>query len=101
MVEKLTGALRAALNEAHGRFSTDYGARLAALDACPTWTKLKPEDRYDLLSKNGIRVLPSIAVGTTEHILDTLRHTKLSELRAISDASFADPIQQRGGRRRG
>jgi hypothetical protein len=30
--------------------------------------------------------MPKIAVGTTEEILDTLSHTKLSELRAISDA---------------
>jgi hypothetical protein len=30
--------------------------------------------------------MPKIAVGTTEEVLDTLRHTKLSELRAISDA---------------
>ena len=31
-------------------------------------------------------MLPAIAVGTTEEVLDTLRHTKLSELRAICDA---------------
>ena len=31
-------------------------------------------------------MLPTIAVGTTEEVLDTLRQTKLSELRAICDA---------------
>ena len=31
-------------------------------------------------------MLPTIAVGTTEEILDTLRHIKLSELRAVCDA---------------
>jgi hypothetical protein len=31
-------------------------------------------------------VTPTIAVGTTEEVLDTLRHTKLSELSAIRDA---------------
>lgn len=86
LVEKLTSALRTALNETHDTFSADHEARLTALEATPAWAKLTPEQRYDILSKNGIRVLPTIAVGTTEEVLDTLRHTKLSELRAISDA---------------
>jgi hypothetical protein len=86
MVEKLTNALRTALNEAHGKFTTDHEARMTALVATPAWAKITQPQRYDILSANGIRVLPTIAVGTTEDILDTLRHTKLSELRAISDA---------------
>ena len=86
MVEKLTSALRAALNEAHGKFSSDHEARMTALVATPTWAQITQPQRYEILSDNGIRVLPTIAVGTTEEVLDTLRHTKLSELRAISDA---------------
>src|SRR5262249_51255494 len=86
MVEKLTGALRAALNDAHGRISTEHESRLATLEATPTWKQLTPEQRYAILDKHGIRVLPTIAVGTTDEVLDTLRHTKLSELRAIGDA---------------
>ncbi len=86
MVEKLTSALRTALNEALGGCSTDYAARMTALEDTPTWKQLNPDERYDILSRNGIRVLPAIAVGTTEEVLDTLRQTKLSELRAIGDA---------------
>jgi len=86
MVEKLTSALRTALNEAHSACSTDYQARTTVLEGTPTWNQIKPEERYDILSKNGIRVLPTIAVGTTEEVLDTLRHTKLSEIRAFRDA---------------
>jgi hypothetical protein len=86
MVEKLTSALRTALNDAHTRFSADYEARMSALEGTPTWKQLTPEQRYDNLGKQGIREMPTIAVGTTEEVLDTLRHTKLSELRAIHDA---------------
>jgi len=86
MVEKLTSALRAALNEAHSRFSGDHETRLTTLTESPTWKQITQPQRYDILGASGIRVMPKIAVGTTEEVLDTLRHTKLSELSAISDA---------------
>ena len=86
MVEKLTSALRAALNETHGKFSADYDARLTMLTESPTWKQITQPQRHEILGANGIRVMPTIAVGTTEEVLDTLRHTKLSELRALGDA---------------
>jgi hypothetical protein len=86
MVEKLTGALRTALNETHGKFSADYDTRLTMLTESPTWKQITQPQRHEILGANGIRVMPTIAVGTTEEILDTLRHTKLSELRALGDA---------------
>jgi hypothetical protein len=86
MVEKLTSALRTALNDAHAKFSAEHEARITALVETPAWKQITQPQRYDILSANGIRLLPSIAVGTTEEVLDTLRQTKLSELRAISDA---------------
>ena len=86
MVAKLTGALRTALNAAHGQFSADHEARMAALEATPAWKKISQKQRYEILDTNRIRVLPTIAVGTTEEVLDTLKQTKLSELRAVSDA---------------
>lgn len=86
MVEKLTSALRTALNEAHAKFSTDHDTRLTTLTDSPTWKQITQPQRHEILGANGIREMPKIAVGTTEEVLDTLRHTKLSELRAISDA---------------
>jgi len=86
IVEKLAAALRSALNQAHAACTSAHEGGLASLEASSTWQKLFPEQRYDLLSRSGSRVVPEIAVGTTEEILDTLRQTKLSELRAISDA---------------
>ncbi len=86
MVEKLTSALRTALNEAQAKFSADYDARLEALTESPTWKQITQPQRHEILGANGIREMPKIAVGTTEEVLDTLRYTKLSELRAMSDA---------------
>lgn len=86
IVEKLTNVLRTALNEAHTKFTRDYEARLEALTESPTWKQIEQPQRYEILSNNGIREMPKIAVGTTEEVLDTLRHTKLSELCAMSDA---------------
>jgi hypothetical protein len=86
LVEKLTSALRTALNEAHDKFSTDYETRMTTLTESPAWKQISQPQRYEILGASGIREMPKIAVGTTEEILDTLSHTKLSELRAISDA---------------
>jgi len=86
MVEKLTTALRSALNEAYSKFSEDYETRLTALTESPTWKQIEQPQRHSILGACGIREMPKVAVGTTEEILDTLRQTKLSELVAISDA---------------
>jgi len=86
LVDKLTDALRAALKEAHSACTTAHDAGIAALDASPVWQQLLPEQRYELLTKNRVRALPAVAIGTTEEILGTLSTVKLNELRAISDA---------------
>ena len=86
MLEKLTSAMRTALNEAHSSLSTEHENRMTALETTPAWKQISQPQRYGILSANVIRVLPTIAVGTTEEVLDTLRHTKLSELRAFRDA---------------
>ena len=86
LVDKLTDALRAALKRTHADCTTGHDAGNAALDASPAWQKLTPEQKYELRTRNAVRGLPAVAVGTTEEILGTLANVKLSELRAISDA---------------
>ena len=86
IVEKLTATLRMALNQGSAGCSTEFDARSAALEASPDWEQLTADQRYQVRSKSGITSPPSVAVGTTEEVLDTLRQTKLSELRAIKDA---------------
>ena len=80
LVEKLTAALRSALNQAHAACTSAHEGGLASLEASATWQKLSPEQRYDLLSKSGSRVVPTIAVGTTEEILETPPRPQASEL---------------------
>jgi hypothetical protein len=86
LVAKLADALRDALNQAQAACVASHEAGLNGLDASPTWQKLAPQQRYDILSDYSVRQVPEIAVGTPEEILSTLRQTKLSELRALSDA---------------
>jgi hypothetical protein len=86
MADKLTAALRKALNEAHAACRAGHEKGMTALEAAPTWQQLTPEQRYDILSRQGVRQMPAVAVGTAEEILDTLRQTRLSELSAVCDA---------------
>ncbi len=86
LVEKLAATLREAINQAHSACTTSHENGLTSLDESTTWQKLTPEQKYDILSANGVRQVPKVTVGTTEEILTTLRQTKLSELKALSDA---------------
>ena len=74
------------MNDAHADLQAAMDAGEASLEALPDWEKLTPDQRYSLRDKNRIRVIPDIAVGTTEEILQTLNRTKLSELHAVADA---------------
>lgn len=86
LVNRLTAALRKALNEAYAACTTSHESGLKGLDAHGTWQQLTPEQRYEILSKHGVRQVPAIAVGTTEEVLATLQNTKVRELQAICDA---------------
>jgi hypothetical protein len=86
MVQRLTEALRKALNEAHTACTAAHEKGMDGLEGNVTWGELTPEQRYDILSKNAVRQMPTIAVGTTDEVLATLQKTKVSELQAIRDA---------------
>jgi hypothetical protein len=85
-ITKLTTVLRKEINQAHAACTESHEKGLSSLEVSTDWKKLKPEQRYDLLTANSVREVPKIAVGNTEEILETLRQTKLSELKALSDA---------------
>ena len=84
--DKLTDALRAALNAACTDLHAAMDAGEKVLEALPEWEKITPDERFALRNKNRIRLLPEIAVGTADEILQTLGRTKLSQLRDITDA---------------
>ncbi len=85
-LERLTEALRLAITDTHAGCTTRHETGLANLEASPSWQKLTPEQRYELLTKHAVREVPAIAVGTTDEVLHTLQKTRLSELKAIRDA---------------
>ena len=86
MVEKLTNALRGALNQARDQFTADYDTRLTTLTESPTWKQIPQPNRHQILGSQGIRETPKIDVGTTEEVIETLQQTNLSVLSAIRDA---------------
>ena len=85
-VAKLTDSLRTALNVAHASCTSQHASGLEELELSEVWKKITPEQRYELLSQNGVRKMPDIAVGTTSEVLNTLRQTKLSEFDSIVHA---------------
>jgi len=85
-VAKLTDSLRTALNIAHTSCTSQHANGLEELELSDVWMKITPEQRYELLSQNGVRKMPDIAVGTTSEVLNTLRQTKLSEFDSIVHA---------------
>jgi hypothetical protein len=86
MVDKLTEAVRKALNEGQAACTAAHDKGMDGLEANGAWGKLRPDQRSEILSKNGVAKMPVIAVGTTDEVLATLQKTKVSELQAIRDA---------------
>ena len=86
LVEKLTAALRTALNQAHVRCERLDQEGHETLNGSAAWNMLKSEQRQNLISGHQLDGVPSIAVGSTEEILDTLNTTKLKEWNNLADA---------------
>jgi hypothetical protein len=86
LVDRLTEALRKALNEAHAACTAAHEKGMDALEANAAWQQLTPAKRYDILSQNGVRQVPAVAVGSPEEVLATLHQMRVSELRALCDA---------------
>jgi hypothetical protein len=86
MVESVTQALRDALNEARARCEATRNEGVSSLDASETWKRLNSDDRASLTKKYQLDQLPTIKVGSTEEVLDTLRATRLPEWDTLCDA---------------
>lgn len=86
LVDRLTQALRDALNEVYGRCTTAYQDGMAGLDASPVWQKIGTDQREQILAQQQLEDLPGIAVGSTEEVLETLNTTKLKEWSNLCDA---------------
>lgn len=86
LVDKLTQALRDALNLAHSHCKQLNHDGHQALTSSPTWAQLPAVDRGRLTAQHQLDGLPDIAVGTTEEVLATLNATKLKEWKTLGDA---------------
>ena len=86
LLEKLTQALRVALNQAHAQYLHLHQDGRNALTASAVWQQLTPEQQEALTRQYHLDDLPTIAVGSPEEILRSLRATRLQEWHNLCDA---------------
>jgi hypothetical protein len=86
LVDKLAQALREALNKAHATCKILQQEGQAMLDASATWKQLSLDQQTALTEQFQLNTLPTLAVGTTDEILATLRTTRLKEWKTLADA---------------
>jgi hypothetical protein len=86
MVETVTQALRDVLNDARARCEAARQQGHESLLASQTWERIKPKDRESLTAQFGLGGLPTVRVGSTEEVLDSLRAMKLAEWGTLCDA---------------
>lgn len=86
LAKKAAGALRTVVTGAHKQYALAHGAQLKSLTATEAWQKIGEGDQQRILSEEGIRGLPAIAVGTDDDLLRTLDATPLTSWRDKADA---------------
>ena len=86
LVDKVTQALRAALNQAHAQCRHLHQEGKSTLTASAVWQKLTPAQQEALTRQYHLDDLPTIAVGSPEEILRTLGATRLQEWQNLCDA---------------
>jgi hypothetical protein len=79
-------ALRAAVTAAHTEYEKTYSGQMAALIASDNWTKLKADQRKQILADEGIDAFPALAVGTEADLIRTLDQTTLPAWKTRTDA---------------
>jgi len=86
LVDKVTQALRVALNDASAQCQRLHQDGRRTLTDAAVWHKLTPEQQEALTRQYHLDDLPTIAVGSPEDILRSLRATRLQEWRNLCDA---------------
>lgn len=72
LTDQLTDALRAALQDAHGRLSQIYEREMAGLEATQEWQAIGESERQTIFASNGLHAVPDVHVGTEQALLHTL-----------------------------
>jgi hypothetical protein len=86
LVDKVTHALRVALNHASAQCQRLHQDGRQTLTDAAVWHKLTPEQQEALTRQYHLDDLPTIAVGSPEEILGSLRATRLQEWQNLCDA---------------
>jgi hypothetical protein len=83
MVLALSQLLRDELNSLSEQYDQGFDTGLDALEQDANWQKLEPEQRYELLSRQGLTMAqkPQIKVQTDDDIIATLSRVSVSSLR--------------------
>jgi len=79
-------ALRAAVTAVYAEYKKVYNEQMVALTASDNWTKLKADQRNQILFDEGIDELPALSVGTEADLIRTLEQTRLSAWKTRADA---------------
>jgi len=78
--------LRAAVTAAYAEYEKTYNEQMVALTASDNWTKLKADQRNQILSDEGIDELPALSVGTEADLIRMLEQTPLPGWKTRTDA---------------
>jgi hypothetical protein len=89
LAKKGAAALRTAVTTAHKQFCDAHASQLKNLQESDSWQKIAEADRDRILREEGLRDVPTIAVGTDEELLATLDATPLGAWRDKADALSA------------
>jgi hypothetical protein len=86
LLRRVTDLLRDALQQAHAEFEQAHEAVLEQLRESDTWQQLQEADQSAILARHRLDHVPSIDVGTTEELLQSLNAVSLDEWRTRQDA---------------
>ncbi len=78
LIQRLSDALRQAVQEARARLATERERELSALAASDEWQELPESERQEILSANSLESVPDLRVGTETELLTTLEASPLS-----------------------
>ena len=79
LLNQFTTALRKAVSEQHGCLKAERDREVAELEASDDWTKIKPDDRKNILDSNELGPVPDLNIGSDEELLRSLNDTTLNE----------------------
>lgn len=86
LCDKLTGALREALTQAHETYCQTYDAEMETLEADENWQELSAGQQQALLADNALHGKPGLKVGSEEEVIESLESISLDSWQTLTDA---------------